>query len=225
MTERLTDRAYDAIKLDIIHCRLQPGERVSEAKLTEQTAFGKAAVRTALHRLSQEGLVIPVPRQGYLISPVTPQDVIDLFGVRLLLEPPAARLATGRVDQQQLRELDRLCHIGYDLDVPESVERFQQANKRFHLLIAEAAGNPRLTRMLAGILEEMQRLYYLGLTVPNIEHPNHEQGHRNLVDAIEAGDPDLAEQLAKDGILEAQRSCIDVLLTLPSMRSVQLSMD
>lgn len=222
-TRSLADRAYDAIKHDVISCRLHPGERVSEARLTSTTGFGKAAVRTALHRLSQEALVAPVPRQGYVVSPVTAQDVIDLFGVRLLLEPAAARMAAGRVDEAQLRELDRLCHIGYDPRDPASVERFQRVNSEFHLLIAKAAGNPRLTRFLESVLDEMQRFYHLGLTLSRDDDPAHEQGHRDLVEAIASGDGERAEQVAKEGILEAQRTCVESLLTLPSLRSATLT--
>lgn len=218
----LADRAYDAIKKAIIQCRLRPGARVSEAQLTEMTNHGKAAVRAALQRLSHDGLVVAVPRQGYMISTVTAQDVVDLFDVRLLLEPAAARLATGRVDQQQLRELDRLCHIGYHPDDPDSVERFQRVNSEFHLLIAEAAGNPRLTRFLATVLEEMHRLYYLGLTLASPDDPVHEQGHRDLVEALASDDADRAEQVARDGVVEAKRNSVDALLTLPSMRSAEL---
>lgn len=218
----LADRAYDAIKKEIIQCRLRPGARVSEAQLTATTGHGKAAVRAALQRLAHEGLVIAVPRQGYQISTVTAQDVIDLFDVRLLLEPAAARMATGHVDEQELRELDRLCDIGYHPDDPDSVERFQRVNSEFHLLIARAAGNPRLTRFLASVLEEMHRLYYLGLTLSRPNDPAHEQGHRDLVEALAAGDADRAERVAREGVLEAKRNCVDALLTLPSMRSAQL---
>lgn len=218
----LADRAYGAIKSAILRCELAPGTRVSEAHLAATFEFGKAGIRTALHRLSQEGLVVPVARQGYFISSVTTNDVIDLFNVRLMLEPAAARMAAGRVDKKQLRDLDRLCRVGYDLTKPKSVERFQQVNKEFHLLITEAAGSPRLTRLLAGILDESHRLHYLGLTLPNADHPAHDVGHRQLVDAIEAGDPDRAEEVAKQGILEAQRNCVDRLLSLPSVRSAEL---
>lgn len=218
----LAERAYDAIKSAILRCEVAPGMRVSEAHLAATFEFGKAGIRTALHRLSQEGLVVPVARQGYFISAVTTNDVIDLFDVRLLLEPAAARMAAGRVDKKQLRDLDRLCRVGYDLTKPKSVERFQQVNKEFHLLITEAAGSPRLTRVLAGILDESHRLHYLGLTLPSADHPGHEVGHRQLVDALESGDADRAEEVARQGIIEAQRNCVDRLLNLPSVRSAEL---
>lgn len=219
----LADQAYEAIKGDILRCRLKPAARVSEAGLCAEYPFGKAGIRTAMQRLAQEGLVTAFPRQGYQVSPVTARDVMDLYSLRLLLEPAAARLAAGRVDKDRLRELDRMCHIGYDPSDPKSVEEFQWANREFHLLVAKAAGNPKLTRHLGIVIDEMHRFYYLGLTLRHENHPGHESGHRRLVDALEAGDPDMAERVSRESILEAQRNCLDTLLTLPDLQSAQLT--
>lgn len=221
-TLSLADQAYAAIKNDILCCRLAPGSRVSEGGLCADYPYGKAGVRAAMQRLAQEGLVIAYPRQGYLVAPVTAQDVMDLFAVRLLLEPAAARLAAGRVDPARLRELDRMCRVGYDPNDPASVEEFQSVNRQFHMLVAEAGGNLKLARYLGNVIDEMHRFYYLGLTLPHRDHPQHESGHRRLVEALEAGDPDLAERVSREGLEEAQRNCLDALLTLPDLQAARL---
>lgn len=219
----LGDRAYDAIKSDIVSCNMWPGSWVSESQLSEAYPLGRAAIRTAMHRLAHEGLVQAYPRQGYRITPVTPQDVIDLFHVRLLLEPEAARLAAGQINRAQLERLDRRCDAGYDPDDPASVKAFQKANTEFHLLIAESAGNARLTRFLASVLEEMERLYHLGLTVPHRAAATTQHGgHHELVEALAAGDGGRAEAVARARITEVQRNALDALLSLPSLRSVAL---
>lgn len=219
----LGDQAYDAIKEDILRCRLAAGSRVTESQLGQDYDFGKAGIRAALQRLAQEGLVTSYPRHGYQVKPLTAKDVVDLFNVRLLLEPAAARLAAGRVDPQQLGELDRLCQRGYDPDHPESVEAFQEVNARFHTLVAEAAGNPTLTRLLRQVIDEMRRFFYLGLTVGVRDQARHESGHQRLVEALASGDPDRAEQVARDGILQAQRNSLDSLLSLASLQQAELS--
>lgn len=219
----LADQAYEAIKEDILRCRLKPGSRVSESGLCLAYPLGKAGVRTAMQRLAQEGLVTAIPRQGYLVSPVTAQDVMNLYSLRLLLEPASARLAAGRVDRQRLRELDQICRVGYDPDDERSVEEFQSVNRSFHMLVAEAAGNPKLARHLGIVIDEMHRFYYLGLTLPHADHPRHESGHRRLLEALGVGDPDQAEQVSRESILEAQRNCLDALLTLPDLQAAELT--
>ena len=222
-TISLAEQAYQAIKDDILRCRLKPGSQVTEGRLCSVYPFGKAGVRTSMQRLSQEGLVTAIPRQGYQVSPVTAKDVMDLYSLRLLLEPAAARLAAGRVDKERLRQLDRMCSIGYDPSDAKSVEEFQSVNRSFHMLIAEAAGNPKLTRHLGNVIDEMHRFYYLGLTLPHVDHPRHESGHRRLVEALEAGDPELAERVSRESILAGERKCLDALLTLPELQAAQLT--
>src|SRR5262245_53345201 len=101
--QRLGDQAYDRIKEDIVVCRLRPGAEVTEAGLAQHYELGLAPIRAALSRLSQEGLVNVIPRRGYVITPITIQTVKEVFDLRLLLEPAAARAAAGRVNGDLLR--------------------------------------------------------------------------------------------------------------------------
>src|SRR5438128_1631929 len=69
--DSLAERAYRAIKRDIIRCELEPGGLVTEIQLAKRYRAGRAAVRSALNRLYQERLIQSMPRQGYRIAPVT----------------------------------------------------------------------------------------------------------------------------------------------------------
>ena len=102
----LTDRAYERIKHDVITCVLAPGTEVSEPQLCLQYRLGKAPVRMALIRLAHDGLVRAIPRRGYRISPVTLKDIQDIFELRLMLEPLAARMAAGKIDTHRARALE-----------------------------------------------------------------------------------------------------------------------
>ena len=94
----LTDRAYERIKHDIITCAIAPGTEISEPQLCAHYRLGKAPVRMALIRLAHDGLVRAIPRRGYMVTPVTLKDIHDVFELRLMLEPAAARMAAGKVD-------------------------------------------------------------------------------------------------------------------------------
>src|SRR5262245_57475724 len=96
---------YGRIRRDIVGCIYVPGETCSESQLAETYGVGKAPVRWALAALSREGLVIARPRQGHTVAPVTLESVNEVFGLRLILEPAAARLAAGRADIALLEEL------------------------------------------------------------------------------------------------------------------------
>lgn len=188
--------AYDILRREIVAARIPPGARLTEPELTARYGIGKASLRVALGRLRQEGFVTSIPRQGYLVAPVTLRDVEEVFALRLALEPLAARLAAGRVDRARLEALERACRTPIAGDIPAQIDGFLNANRAFHIAIAEAAGNRRLLRALSELMDEMTRLVALGFGAegarPNIEHD-----HRGLIEHLARGDGDAAEALAR----------------------------
>ena len=218
----LAESAYQAIKRDIIRCELAPGAQVSEAQLAERYRCGRAAVRMALNRLCQDRLAQVVPRQGYIIAPVTMKGVRDIFAFRLLLEPAAARLAAGHADTAQLRRLDKLCRASYRLGDKPSAEAFLRANTEFHITVARASGNDRLADAIAATLDEMERLFILGLMLRDRNEEMYHE-HHDLVEALLAGDGARAEKVTADQIRAAQRMVTDALLSSPSLDSVNLA--
>lgn len=217
----LNDKAYEQIKFDIVRCRLPPGSEVSEAQLALSYGYGKAPVRMGLLRLSQDGLVKALPRRGYRIAPVTLKDVYDVFEMRLLLEPYAARAAAGRVDAEELRVLDDVCQRDYAPTDPDSRLNYLEANRSFHVLIARASGNSRLAGSLAQLLDEMTRILFIGLGLRNrTDEMQHE--HKQLVDALVAAEGAAAEQIARDQILASRKMVMDAIVSSTQFQNVPL---
>ncbi len=207
----LNDRAYERIKHDIISCMLPPGSGISESQLGAQYGFGKAPIRMALQRLAHEGLVRAMPRRGYVVSPVTLQDIQDIFELRLMLEPQAARLAAGKVDASRLKLLDDVCRAGYRPGDIASTHRFLQANASFHVAIAQATGNQRLAHTIEALLDEMTRLLHMGLTSRDrTTEMQHEHGA--LVRALRRGDGTTAEQICREQIEAAREMVVNAAL-------------
>lgn len=220
----LSDRAYERIKHDIICCLFAPGTEVSEAQLCAQYKLGKAPVRMALSRLAHDGLVRAIPRRGYMVTPVTLQDIHDVFELRLMLEPVAARMAAGRVDAQRLRMLDDVCREGYQTGNAKSTARFLDANKAFHVTIAQAAGNARLAGAIEQLLDEMTRLLHLGLGSRNrTQEMQHE--HRTLVKALSCGDGDTAASICREQIEAARSMVLGAILASKSVMNLAITAD
>src|SRR5215218_7612730 len=116
--------AYERLRRAIVNVELAPGTPISEAQLVGAYEFSKAAVRAALARLRAEGLVLAVPRRGHVIAPLTMRDVLEIYDLRLLLEPPATEAAAGRIEADELARLQTLAEPAVDFDDAESVQRF-----------------------------------------------------------------------------------------------------
>ena len=215
--QSLSDAAYHELKSRIIDGRLAGGAGVSEAELSLALGLGKAPVRAALARLAQDGLVTPVARRGWRIAPVTLADILDVFQLRRVIEPLAARLATERgVDAALLKRLDVGCKAGYVPGQAASQRAFLAANRAFHLAIAEAAGSPRLLRMLTNLLDEAERALLLGLALRDrSDEIQHE--HQVLIDAMAAGDVPTAERIVVEQIDEARDMVVAALMASPSL--------
>jgi DNA-binding GntR family transcriptional regulator len=220
-----SEQAYMRLRTDILFCKLQPGCRVTEVALADDYGMGRAAIRTALNRLYQERLVQPLPRQGYVVAPITLKGVRELFEVRILLEPASARMAAGRVDPEELCRLDQeLRDMRYDLGVPESAAAFLNVNAQFHSFIARASGNDRLADLVSGLLDEMTRLFQFGLMLRDRNEEMYHE-HHELIRALLAGDGDRAEQIAREQIITSRTMVIDALLHNPRLESLSLTGD
>ncbi len=205
-----TDQAYEAIKSDIISCSLAPGSQVSQSQLMGQYDFGLASIREALQKLEKEGLVVPIPRAGYIIHPITLADIHEIYELRASLEVTAARLACQKGSQAQLRRLMEMADFSYTFGDPQSYSEYLYHNAAFHCAIAEASGNRRLVALISHLMDELIRVLHLGLEKRNNATKLHE-GHQELARAIASGNPDEAERVAREQVDFSMRIIQDTL--------------
>lgn len=197
----LTETVLERLRNEIIACKLAPGSKISEAGLCARYGVGKAPIRSALARVCQEGLARPIPRQGYVVAPITRDDVREMFELRLILEPAAVRLATGRVDIALLRRLNRAPGAAKG---EEARLAFIKANRDFHLAIVRPTGNTRLVAAISQLMDDMARLLHLGLfwsaeggPAMAEAHAAQAEQHEALLRALAREDADGAEEAAR----------------------------
>ena len=205
----LTDRAYQLLRREILSCRLEPGSEVSEADLADRLSMSKTPVRDALGRLRAEGFVRTFPRRGYLVVPLTINDMNELFDVRSIVEAGAAELAVERITPAELDELDRLADASYDESVP-SLDQFIGANREFHLAIARASGNGRLVQLAARQLDEAERFFYIGAKARDV-NPEVSHEHHRIVDVLRGRDRVAAREIAVAHNASTRRGLMDAI--------------
>ena len=193
-TSSLTEQVYDRLRSEILTCALPPGQDMSEAELAARFAVSKTPVREALATLRQEGFVRTFPRRGYQVVPITLGDMNELFDTRMILEAGAAELACVRITEAALTRLEHLADIVYDRAEQPSLKRFIQANREFHTAVAQATANERLCHLVARQMDELERFFYLGARLRDVNAEVRGEHHR-IVDVLRARDPAAARQI------------------------------
>ncbi len=192
----LAEAAYRHIKAGILSCRLLPGTMLGAPHLAESLEMSRTPVQEALKALAREGLLIATPKVGYRVTPVTVHDIEEMFALRLMLEVPAAGLASERAatrDVEILRARDADAQANASDGSVENhayLESVIQNNKEFHVSIATMSGNQRLAKSIAALLDEGRRIYYLYWLAPRPDW----DPHTLIIDALAARDPDAARQ-------------------------------
>ena len=210
MEGSLADQAYKALKQDIITCSLRPGQQVVQAQLSEHYGYGATPVREALQRLEQEGFVEAVPRFGYVISSITLRDVGEIYELRLIIESSAAALAATRGSDEELEVICEDCDFSYVYGDTESYTDFLSRNVEFHRSVAVAAGNERMVDFLTGLLQEMTRIFHLGLDLRDSAEEMRRE-HIELAETLVSRDADRAEQIVREQIEASQGRVFEAL--------------
>jgi DNA-binding GntR family transcriptional regulator len=215
--------AYDVIRTAIINWELPPGEHVTEVQLATRTGFGRASVRAALARLSHEHLVITIPRRGYQVAPITFKYVTDVFGVRLVLEPAAAKQVATRGDTavaDQLDEINERCRYVED---PYDPAAYRLANKEFHVAIARSTGNDRLADITSATVDDLQRILYLPQVARETDRVAATwEEHKRIIDAIRRRDPAAAALAAVEHVELNKVMLIELLIATSEIGSINL---
>ena len=188
------ERVYTKLRRDIISLALAPGELLVESALAHRFGVSKAPIREALAILQRDGLVESLSRKGYLVTPITIDDVHDLFEVRVALEGAAAELAATRITPREIDHLATLQPPPVSSRGP-ALGKFLDYNREFHLAVARASRNHRLAQLIEETTDEMGRAiaasYELG-------------EHVKIVEALRAGDPTRARAAIVEHIRRSQ---------------------
>src|SRR5580658_6567788 len=189
----LRQSVYDALIDLIVGGELRPGQHMVETDLARQLGVSRQPIREALHRMEAEGWVDLRPSQGAFVHVPTDSEVDELLDVRALLEAETARLAARAASPAGIAWLREISAEGAAAEQGDLV-RAVAANEAFHAEVAVVAGNSVLAE-LADIVGRRVQWYY------RMVAPERGAGswveHAELIDAIEAADPERAQLLAR----------------------------
>lgn len=176
------ERVYRILRDWIISAKLPPGEFLSEADLAARCGTSRTPVREACTRLMQDKWLSRIRRKGFLVTPISVRDIVDIYQYRKLLECFAAEKAAQAANPEQISELRAL--VAPENNLTAELADILRANGAFHRRLAELAGNQRVMSQLSLTLAYVTRLDTLCTqTVPGWI------GHAEILRAIETHHP------------------------------------
>lgn len=139
MAGSLKDAVYQSILNDIVNEEYTPFQILSESYLTEKYKCSKAPVREALQILCNNGVLRSIPRCGYEVLPVTPEETVQMLYTRFLIESGFLLQVVEKIQPEQLRHLEALnVSMSRCLD---DMWKFWDLNTEFHLSLIAVSGN------------------------------------------------------------------------------------
>lgn len=185
----LSEKVYLILRTKILKRELKFGEKLLTDKMASQLGVSRTPVKDAVNRLAMEGLVEKVARRGTFVTTLTPQDVVELLDLRLLLELYAAEKVLEKNKVESLLTEMGKCMASIDRaansDDPD-YDAYMSWNRELHLSLIRLAGNNRLLQMYRSLNIHLQvaRVHY-SHTVADVAQT--QQEHKAIHEAFESG--------------------------------------
>ncbi len=201
---------YEELLARIQDLRLEPGRRLYEPELSTELGVSRTPLREALRLLLAEDLLEQLPTGGMVVRRLSTRDAAELYAVRARLEGLVAGAAAARVTEGDLARLHSLLERNEALaGLPEGA---MEAGHQIHVELERIADHAWATRMLAQIEGQLAR--YRRLSNASADRRTAALSeHRGIIDAVAAGDADLAAELAEQHVLAARAETLAQLET------------
>lgn len=191
----------------LIMLQIQPGQPIDDVTLARQLGVGRTPLREALKRLEQDRLVVSFPRRGTFATGVDIADLAHVSEIRASLEPLAARRAAERATPELRAELTDISGRTRALDFDGSERSdLMRWDLYVHRTIYRAAANPHLEDVLIRYDNLATRIHCVFLDRLTTMDMHIVAEHVALLEAIASGEPDRAEQLAREHVLGFEKA-------------------
>jgi len=193
--------AYHQLREAIVSGQFHPNERLVEATIAERIGAGRTAVRAALVRLDQEGLVKLERNRGARVRLITDREALEIEEVRAALEGMLARRAAERIKSEGLRGLRQvMVQMRERVEAADSVG-YSELNATFHQLIWTAADHPTASNLVGSLKSQGIRFQYQTALRPGRAQRSLRE-HEAIFAALKTHDGDAAESAMRAHLAE-----------------------
>lgn len=204
--EDLAEKVYKSLREMILSGALAPGEKLWQAELSQRLGVSRTPLAAAFSKLEKEMLVELLPRRGARVRRLSHRELVDLYDVRLRIEPlgaarAAQAVAEGAYPPRVIEDALAIYRAAILSGDPSAIKR---ADYEFHLLIMQMSGNDALYRIVSSF-NIVFICNQLGLLKPSSRSL---EEHEALARAIAAGDAATAEAVMMRHLTEARENLV-----------------
>jgi DNA-binding GntR family transcriptional regulator len=193
---------YARLRELIVRGRLAPGARITETDAAARLGVSRTPVRAALQRLAQEGYVVVADsgrRHRPMVAPLTREDATELLHIVAEVEGLAARYAASLNPKRRAELADELRQFNEELRRATlarrpDVNQVFELDQALHRRLVEAAAGSRLLSLHEAIKPQAERYGRVYAAALTDEISTSVEEHAQLIQAVEAGDPDAAQR-------------------------------
>ena len=184
------------------------GQYIRLDQLAAELGISVTPVREALFELKAEGLLAQQPRRGFVVLPVTGRDLTDVSNVQAHIGGELAARAAANINDEQLRELEKIQTELEDAYAGDDNERAVRLNHEFHRAINVAADSPKLAQLMLQITRYGPESVFPTIAGWPEQSTAH---HRRLLAALEARDENIARTAMSEHLAEGAAPLIEHL--------------
>ncbi len=198
-TVSVVDALTASLRAKVLDGRIDPGSGLGETEVAAEYEVSRPTAKAAIAALVTEGLLRREAHRSAQVPTLSRADVDDLFLVRMPLELEVMRLLAERgVPESAATAVTDLAHVPPDA----AHSTFVEADLRFHRVLVDAVGSPRLNRLYQGLsgeihLSMVQSRYALGRDRIVAEHDA-------VLAALAVGDVERATSLMREHLAGAR---------------------
>jgi DNA-binding GntR family transcriptional regulator len=206
----LRSKVFNQLQNDILNGLYQPGESLIETKLSEEMGVSRTPIREAIRQLELEGLVQSIPNKGAIVKGISPQDIEDIYTIRMLIEGLAARWATEKITDMELGELKEAIELEEFYTLKNDLGHLLQFDSRFHDIIFKACKSKPLMHTLSTFHHYVQKARDISLSSPGRARLVLEE-HKAIFQAITEHDAEKAERLTTEHVRNASLNLLAIM--------------
>ena len=200
-----TNSSYDALREAIVRGDIAPEARLVESEISTNFEMSRGAVRTALIRLEEEGLVVREPHRGARVRKVSDDEAVEILQVRAVLEGLAVRMTAERIDAAGATRLQALLERHRELLEGGDLLGASDANADLHAALLELSGHGTARRLIRALNSQTVRYQYRTILIPGRPSASVAE-HGAIVEAVVAGRPDDAEAAMRNHLFNVAQA-------------------